>query len=788
MKAARILILLFVVVCDALAGGQIKELASAKVNPDTNRIIFLNKQAYELFRQNLYDSCLINASLALKLSDSFLQIGEMENDKDNLSRAKYFKAMSLKNIALGMHNKQTVQTLDTLKTALKLMQETGNLEEQASIYKVTGLIYENQNQYESAMDNYHKSLEIYTETGNLRDQADQLLSMSITLRYKGNYGDAMEYVMKALKISREINDSTNMAEALLAMGFTYMFVEKWDDALNAQQEALDIYRKIGDSVEIARIYNDMGATNMGAGKLQVALEQHRKALNIRLKTTDYFYTSASYSYIGNIYVKLNMLPEAITSYKSALEFAKKDGSINNIIITYLDLGSAYQKNSQPEKALEQFMSVLGLNPENRFLTAEVKASMNIARIYLSLNQPHKALIWLKKAEQTAPKSLLLYLEDIYHDIAETYFKLGDYENAYVNMLKYNQVKDSLIVTENLEKITALTNRLEFENKQALQNETHGKTLALKQAQINREKVTRNFSLFGMTGAIVFIIILSIRFIEKKRLNNKLNETLGNLKSMQSQLIHSEKMASLGELTAGIAHEIQNPLNFVNNFSEVSVELMIEMKAEIEKGNIQSAVVISGDLSQNLERIKQHGNRASHIVKGMLEHSRTQAGQKELTDINNLASEYLRIAYFGLKARDKEFNASFRTNLDENLGKIPVVPQDIGRVFLNLINNAFYSVTEKASRIRNGYIPLVTVQTKKREDTAEISIKDNGNGIPPRLMDKIFQPFFTTKPSGKGTGLGLSLSHDIITVGHRGELKVISSEGDGAEFTITIPLK
>ncbi len=261
-----------------------------------------------------------------------------------------------------------------------------------------------------------------------------------------------------------------------------------------------------------------------------------------------------------------------------------------------------------------------------------------------------------------------------------------------------------------------------------------------------------------------------------------------LKATQSQLIQSEKMASLGELTAGIAHEIQNPLNFVNNFSDVSIDLMDELDEEMKDGNEEEVELIKKDLKSNLEKIHHHGQRASSIVKGMLSHSRMGNREKELTDINVLADEYLRLAYHGLRAKDKSFKAEFKAELDESLPKVKVISQDIGRVLLNIINNAFYAVASKAQRGDNGFVPEVIIKTKKLGDKIQIKIKDNADGIPASVLDKIFQPFFTTKPSGQGTGLGLSLSYDIITKGHNGQLKVDTKEGEGTEFMIELPIK
>ena len=275
--------------------------------------------------------------------------------------------------------------------------------------------------------------------------------------------------------------------------------------------------------------------------------------------------------------------------------------------------------------------------------------------------------------------------------------------------------------------------------------------------------------------------------EVEKRTAELNQSLIELKSTQAQLIQAEKMASLGELTAGIAHEIQNPLNFVNNFSEVNTELIDEAEQEIIKGNIEEAKIIINDIKENEQKINHHGKRADAIVKGMLQHSRSSSGVKEPTDINALCDEYLRLSYHGLRAKDKSFNASMKTDFDNTIGAINIIPQDIGRVILNLLTNAFYVVDEKKKSGIEGYEPIVSICTKKANDKVEISVSDNGNGIPQKVLDKIFQPFFTTKPTGQGTGLGLSLSYDIIK-SHGGELKVETKEGEGTNFIICIPIK
>ncbi|MBK9257850.1 MAG: hypothetical protein IPM42_20540 [Saprospiraceae bacterium] len=328
----------------------------------------------------------------------------------------------------------------------------------------------------------------------------------------------------------------------------------------------------------------------------------------------------------------------------------------------------------------------------------------------------------------------------------------------------------------------LSKRFEFEKEETerIKNETQKQLL---EKTLENERIVREQN-----------ITLEKRVSER---TEALNNSLQNLQHTQAKLIQSEKLASLGELTAGIAHEIQNPLNFVNNFSDVSKELLDEMKAEMDNGEMEEAKKIADDVITNLEKINFHGKRADSIVKGMLMHSRTSSGVKELTDINLLADEYLRLAYHGLRAKDKSFNVNIESDFDNSLNKINIVPQDIGRVLLNLITNAFYALNEKKNLNLSEYEPRIKISTKKVMNETnnhgnsnvstgiEITVSDNGNGVPDNIKEKIFQPFFTTKPTGKGTGLGLSLAYDIVHA-HKGEIKLESAEGEGSTFTLFLP--
>lgn len=371
-----------------------------------------------------------------------------------------------------------------------------------------------------------------------------------------------------------------------------------------------------------------------------------------------------------------------------------------------------------------------------------------------------------------------------------------YENMYQHFQQFSQRDSAFKYLQLANKERAFFTKKTISNLAAFQQVLLDRQLKLKDLQreeIEKQGRVRMYVLIAtLLVFLVFGAVLFYSYLQKRKANvllasqkEQIETTLEKLKSTQAQLIQSEKLASLGELTAGIAHEIQNPLNFVNNFSEVSSELVTEMNQELDKGDITEAKLISNDLKQNLVKITIHGKRASSIVKGMLEHSRISTGEKELTDINALADEYLRLTYHGLRAKDNNgptprFNSDFKTDFDENLPKVEVVSQDMGRVLLNLINNAFYATKGVKS-------PLVEIKTAGVGNGIIVSIKDNGKGMSEETKAKIFQPFFTTKPTGEGTGLGLSLAYDIVVKGHGGTLEVESKEGFGTTFMIKLPI-
>lgn len=408
----------------------------------------------------------------------------------------------------------------------------------------------------------------------------------------------------------------------------------------------------------------------------------------------------------------------------------------------------------------------------------------IARLYMGRGEPDSAVYYAKKAlSLTSPANYQPGVQQSAVLLADIYEKEHTPDSAYKYLKLTIRIKDSLYSRQNSEDVQKATTN-EQPNQRGLEKQ--------------RERTADQLQMYGLTGAILFILIVALlqwrNSRNRKQANALLQQRTGEIENVteqlqltQKQLIQSEKMASLGELTAGIAHEIQNPLNFVNNFSEVNIELISEMQTELENGTTEEVVEILEDIKQNLEKIRHHGKRADGIVKGMLQHSRAGSNIKEPIEINKLADEYFRLTYHGLRAKDKSFNAELVTHFADNLPLVNAVPQDIGRALLNLFTNAFYAVNQKQKNSPANYHPTVTLSTETGGGYVLIKVKDNGDGMPENIKDKIMQPFFTTKPTGEGTGLGLSLSYEIVVNGHGGMIEVDSKQGDFTEFIIKLPV-
>jgi signal transduction histidine kinase len=487
--------------------------------------------------------------------------------------------------------------------------------------------------------------------------------------------------------------------------------------------------------------------------------------------------------LGGAYLSVNKIDSALIFLNEAKEMTLRFGPKKYLGFILMNLGDIARKKGDVVTEKHYYYEGVSSSAEQKNQTTLTWLYLRLTDVYVLEKQKDSSLYFAKKAFQSIStlgisSGETLNIGTAYQKLCDSYALWGQTDSAYKYAGLALAAKDKVnnIQIENLAEFQSLS------LKEQLRLQNLEKEKALYQSRV------RTYTL--LAGLLVFLIVAVLLYRnnrQKHKANIVLEGTLTELRSAQNQLIQSAKMASLGELTAGIAHEIQNPLNFVNNFSEVSIELLTELKEEEEKGNKEDVIAIAGDLSQNLDKIRHHGKRADAIVKGMLQHSQASSGQKELIDINALADEYLRLAYHGLRAKDKDFNAELVSHLDEKLPKVNVIPQDIGRVMLNIINNAFYAVQQKSKTAGTGYKPMVELSTAQQNGSVVISVKDNGIGIPDSIKEKIMQPFFTTKPTGEGTGLGLSLSYDIVVKGHGGRIEVDTKEDDFTEFIISLPL-
>jgi len=484
--------------------------------------------------------------------------------------------------------------------------------------------------------------------------------------------------------------------------------------------------------------------------------------------------------MGRIYLEKGKLDSALFYEDEAEAIARKSGREKYLSGILLFKATIYAGKGDTTRFLNYLYEGIRSGNLQNNLDGLIRGYRELARYYLSKGNKDSSLYYANEQLDISQKmggvsAFGYHIGVAYENLYLVYQLRNQFDSAYKYLGLTQRTNDSI----NKAKIESLAEfqKLTLNEQQRLQN-------AEKEKIAYQNKVRTYVMLAGISVLLLLAIIFYRNNRQKHIAKVKIEQAYDNLKATQQQLIQSEKMASLGELTAGIAHEIQNPLNFVNNFSDLNTELVDELKTEMVTGNTQSAIEIADNIKDNEQKINHHGKRADAIVKGMLQHSRTSSGQKEPTDINALADEYLRLAYHGLRAKDKSFNANIKTDFDDSIGKMNIIPQDIGRVVLNLINNAFYAVDEKKKQNGNGYEPTVTVSTKKNDGRVEIRVADNGNGIAQKVLDKIFQPFFTTKPTGQGTGLGLSLSYDIVKA-HSGEIKVQSVESKGSEFIISL---
>ncbi|MGZ3755608.1 MAG: ATP-binding protein [Mucilaginibacter sp.] len=610
----------------------------------------------------------------------------------------------------------------------------------------------------------------------------------LAAHYQFNKPDSgIYYANKALLLSVKLRFTEGEFRSLYTKAGALSVIRSDSAAVSCAYRLLKMAEIKKDRSHFMRAYFAMASVYMFIGEYNKSIFYHRKVLTYLSKTDTLLYYGCT-EHFAESFAGLKQADSTFYYAKKTLALDKRGANINPFDL-YL-MGYAYFLKNKYVDALKYYKEALHtrVKPVSKVLS---DCNFGVATVFQKRGMPDSAISYARIAFKIAANNGIPNEKLETLTLLTTLFEAkANIDSAYLYQKYTSLLKDSINSLDKIREVQMIA----F-------NDRMDKQVELEQ----QSKIIDRIIIYSLIGALIFSLVIGFIILRNTRQRKqaykllqqqqqeiveqktKVENTLGDLRATQTLLIQSEKMASLGELTAGIAHEIQNPLNFVNNFSEVSVELLAELKEEEEKGNKEDVIAIADDLTQNLEKIRHHGKRADAIVKGMLEHSRASIGQKEPTDINALADEYLRLAYHGLRAKDKSFNAELVTNFDKNLPKINVIPQDICRVLLNLFNNAFYAVNQKAKTDFTDYKPQITVSTHLQNNQVVIGVKDNGNGIPNAIKDKIMQPFFTTKPTGEGTGLGLSLSYDIVVKGYGGTINVETRENEFTSFIIQLPL-
>ncbi|HOZ70073.1 MAG TPA: ATP-binding protein [Chitinophagaceae bacterium] len=627
-----------------------------------------------------------------------------------------------------------------------------------------------------------------------------------------NRDSALHYASFRYELAKKYKRRLEEAYTQGQVAYQQIYLGRFSEALTNLTEAIQIATDSKEAntweltpfpgpgknrlISLSMLNHMYGHLKLQTGSTE-SLYYFKEGRRIGLEAGNDFRITVGDMVLATNYLSLNQPDSALIYAREGERYGKQGGVTKYLAYIWSVMGDIYRKNGSDSMALFYYHQSLQSGKATGNFTVVAGTYEKLITYYMERKQADSVLYYAS-INLPAIKSLgavtsfvasEVNLGKAYQHLATAYIMKGkvDSSNKYLQLAL--TVKDS-VTGEKLKRLAAFQ-RLTLDEQVRLQNEEKERIAAGNKRRLY-------LLLAGIAVALIIIGLIYRNNRQKQRAyeqlqrqkeetdlqREKADAALVELKSTQSQLIQSEKMASLGELTAGIAHEIQNPLNFVNNFSEVSSELISELVDEVNKGNTAEVKAISGDIQGNLEKILHHGKRADAIVKGMLQHSRSSSGTKEPTDINELADEYLRLAYHGLRAKDHSFNATMKTNFDESIGNVSVIPQDIGRVLLNLLTNAFYAVNEKAKQGLEGYEPVVEISTKRMGSKVEVKVSDNGIGIPSPISEKIFQPFFTTKPTGQGTGLGLSLSYDIVKA-HGGEIRVATKEGEGSEFFFSL---
>jgi two-component system NtrC family sensor kinase len=637
--------------------------------------------------------------------------------------------------------------------------------------------------YCTALGQNHYLDSLKEQLKNTRNEdTSRVMALSAIADYYGflQFDSSLIYAGQVLRLSEKLKYSFGIYYGYRSIFFAFNCQGNYPKALEV---ALSIKKHAEDSKDartrVTLPYYFLGLLNLEMRDYARAKDFFYMTMSSQqaagLPQYDVFF---AYSQMANLYNVLNNKDSALwyatRGYELGLH-SRKDVR-RFFALACGAIGTVYQKLQKYEQAESYFR--LGIEQSQKYSNIYFLARNynNLANLFVSMNLKDSAIHYGKISLRLCQDH---NYGDYTQDASRILYKIYESENNPDSTLKYLQImvaaKDSVFSQSKGQQFQQFAfNEIQRQQEISATDER------------NRNKA-RTYTLITALSIFLLVAFLLYRNNRQKQKDKiKIEKAYEELKLTQAQLIQREKMASLGELTAGIAHEIQNPLNFVNNFSDINTELLDEVEQELSKGNLEDSKTVLHEIRGNELKINQHGKRADAIIKGMLQHSRSNSGQKELTDINTLAEEYLRLSYHGFRAKENSFNAIIHIELDKQISSISVVSSDLGRVFLNLFNNSFYAMNDKTKQNPEGYHPEISIQTKMTGNKIEIRIKDNGNGIKQKLLDKIFQPFFTTKPTGQGTGLGLSLSYDIIKA-HAGDISVHSEEGEFTEFIILLPI-
>ena len=692
---------------------------------DSLRVQSLHALGAAFMTSTQYDSALTYGTLSKELAESI-------RDTSQLIRA--FSLMSESHFRQRNYPLSIEYTTQSLNYSTERADSVGI----STAALMLGNVHNNLGNYDRSIALYERAAAIRRVRGEEEILARIMMNTGVAYRRKGSYDKALENYFEALSIFEKQNNILRISAILTNLGVLSFYLGEYNDAINYHSRALDLNKELNRKDGIATSLSNLGAVYNQVGRFDEALDNHKQSLAIEQELGDRTGIANGINNIGLVFYNKGNYQQALDQYVESLELKREIGNPESILNSLHNLVDVYDKLGDEPQAFQSANEALALSLEINNVNA---------------------------------------IKDSHEKLATLYESAGMYKEALSAFKNFKVAEDSLFNTDTQSVISELQTRFRTkEQEQAI-------------LLLQRDQKIQQLWVGGLLGGIALLSAIAFLgysgYRTKKKALYELDQSHTRLKNTQAQLIQQEKMASLGQLTAGIAHEIKNPLNFVNNFSRINEELIEEVLAQpaLPIKEVEEAV---HNLKANQSRITLHGDRANKIVESMMQLTHNLAGNKELVDINSLTEEYVKIAQLGSHAQHPSFRVALNEHYDEEAGSTELVPQEIGQVIINVFKNAFDALEEHTEQMVDTFQPQINISTKRTSTSVVIQIADNGPGIPPNIASKIFDPFFTTKEAGKGTGLGLSLSYDIVTQGHGGELTVESEEGMGSIFSVVLP--